>query len=430
MKKILFVLTFLILCCVQAWAATWDQKNFVVTMWCPPPVTDVNISVLARDGYNLTSIELDNAPVADYLQRLDIIQKSHIKSMITAPSIVTPAAIDDPVRKAKLDELIDAVKKHPAFAGWFLADEPSAPTFPNWGKLAKYLKERDPEHFAYINLLPTYASQPMLGVFLSAPPSGPVGIPQNFAGIGDNKDTIMFYNEYLKEYVETVKPSLISYDHYHFLKNGVDGAQYFLNLELIRSASIKAKLPFLNIVQACDIEKAWRKLNANEYRWLAYTTMAYGGRGISWFLYWWPTDTGLYQYGKRTPDADIIAGLNHEINALAPQLLKLTSTAVYQSDPLPAGTQSIKDGCPMKADGGQYVIGMFKENGKQDAFMVVNRDYKNASSAKLTLNMGKGKLMEYSLSKRAWVMSQRVKPGSKVVVDLIPGGGKLFKISN
>lgn len=416
--------------CLQAYGGSWEQKNFVVTMWCPPPVTDENISVLARDGYNLTSIELDNAPIADYLARLDIIQKSHIKSMITAPSIVTPSALGDPAKKAKLDELVDAVKKHPAFAGWNLADEPSAPTFSNWARLVKYLRKRDPEHFEYINLLPTYASQQMLGVFLSAPPSGPVGIPQNFAGIGDNKNTIIFYNEYLKEYIDTIKPTLISYDHYHFLKDGVDGAQYFLNLELVRSASLKAKVPFLNIVQACTIEKAWRKLNENEYRWLAYTTMAYGGRGISWFLYWWPTDTGLYQFnGKRMPDADIIANLNHQIEALAPALLKLTSTEVYQSDPLPAGTQSINDGCPVKPESGQFVIGMFKENNKQNAFMIVNRDYKKSSFTKLTVNMGTGKLMEYSQTKKEWAFLQTVKTGSKISINLLPGGGKLFKIT-
>ena len=64
-------------------------------------------------------------------------------------------------------------------------------------------------------------------------------IPTNFAGVGTDDKTVLRYREHLKQFVETVKPDLISYDHYHFLKpdkdgQPVDGKQYFLNLALIR----------------------------------------------------------------------------------------------------------------------------------------------------------------------------------------------------
>ncbi len=288
MKSVLlmwFVLLVFVTCCNSTWATGWKQREFIVTMWCPPPTTDENFDTLARDGYNLTWVQEGDAPGGEYSKVLDKAQKHGIKSLIYAASLVNVSSLDDPARKAKLDALIDSVKKHPAFEGYFLADEPSAATFSSWARLVKYLKERDPDHFSYLNLLPSYANQQQLAVLLKEPPSGPVGIPDNFAGIGANKDTIMFYNEYLKEYIDTVKPQLISYDHYHFLKDGKDGEQYFLNLALTKTASQKAGLPFLNIVQACAIEKSWRLPDKDEMRWLAYTTMAYGGRGISWFLY-------------------------------------------------------------------------------------------------------------------------------------------------
>ncbi len=76
------------------------------------------------------------------------------------------------------------------------------------------------------------------------------------------------------------------------------------------------------------------------------------------------------------------------------------------------------------------VIGMFKENGKQNAFMIVNRDYKAASTARLVLNMGKGKLMQFSTADRKWVAVQSIAPGSTVDVDLVAGGGKLFKVEH
>ncbi|MEN6357973.1 MAG: hypothetical protein ABFD83_12925 [Armatimonadota bacterium] len=409
----------------------WKQKEFIITMWCPPPATDQNIDTLLRDGYNLTNVAFANSwgqVVNNPIGLLDLAQNHGIKSLFYDPLLV-PDSLDDPAKKAKLDELIDILRKLPAFEGYHLADEPSAPMFSDWARLVKYLKERDPEHLAYINLLPTYASQQQLGVFLTEPISGPLGIPDNFAGIGDYEETIKFYNEHLRLYIETVNPELISYDHYHFLnfEDTPDGEQYFLNLELIKNASQKAGVPFMNIVQCCSGEKVWRLPNQNELRWLAYTTMAYGGRGICWFLHSGTVSQGgLYQDEKRMPIADWVANVNQDIKALGPQLMKLSGTQVYHTDPLPLGTQSIANGCPVYVTGGQFVVGMFAEEGKLNAFMIMNRDYKTNSTAHLTLDMGKGKLMEFSIADGEWIEVQSVIPGSAIDVDLIPGGGKLF----
>jgi 2-isopropylmalate synthase len=47
-----------------------------------------------------------------------------------------------------------------------------------------------------------------------------------------------------------------------------------------------------NIIEASIIEPSWRLVNKNELRFLVYTTLAYGGRGISYFLYWGPKSYG------------------------------------------------------------------------------------------------------------------------------------------
>ncbi len=435
-----FILFFL-LCAISIYcspleAGGWKQKEFIITMWLQPPATDENYTVLVRDGYNLTNVSVAGQgaliPTREAVKLLDIAQKNGIKTLIGNNRNCAPFidSLDDPAKKAQLDELIDSVKAHPAFEGYYLFDEYSAVDFPKWGKVAKYLQERDPDHLIYINLYPTYATKEQLGVFLKESPKGQTGFSDKFAGISTNKETILAYNEHLKQFVEQFKPQLISYDHYNFLNTSYE-TNYFLNLELIRRAALKAGVPFLNIVQASAPDDApnWRKPNKNELRWLAYTTLAYGGRGISWYLYWGPKIFGgLYEDGKRMPEADFVAEINHEIKALGPELMKLNSTQVYQSEPLPPGAQSIA-GCPVKTAGGQYVVGMFKDDdGKSDAFMIMNRDYKKASTAKLTLNLGEGKLLEFSIAKREWIALKPVTSGSVFNVDLIPGGGKLFKI--
>ena len=88
----------------------------------------------------------------------------------------------------------------------------------------------------------------------SAAERASVGYPQNFAGVGTSNKTVLAYRGYLAKFIEIVKPDLISYDHYHFMKKD-DGNQYFLNLALVRDAAIEAGKPFLNIIQA----SLWRK---------------------------------------------------------------------------------------------------------------------------------------------------------------------------
>ena len=95
--------------------------------------------------------------------------------------------------------LIARVRHHPALYDYFITDEPSAANFPALGKLVAYLRERDPAHLAYINLFPTYANNEQLGT---------------------KGDTVTAYREHLRQYVDIVKPGLISYDHYQFSVKG------------------------------------------------------------------------------------------------------------------------------------------------------------------------------------------------------------------
>jgi hypothetical protein len=60
--------------------------------------------------------------------------------------------------------------------------------------------------------------------------------------------------------------------------------------------------------------------------------------------------------------------------------------------------------------------------------MVMNRNYKQISMAKMTLGYGHGKLMEFSPALNKWTYVQDVQPGSVVSIFINQGDGKLFKI--
>jgi len=397
----------------------WKQTQFLITFWCPPPATDEALAAVAAERYNLTWVPAEG---------LDAAGKHGLRAMLTN-SLLNPAALDDAEKRAQLDALIERVKKHPAMEAYYIVDEPGAGAFEGLGKLVAYLRERDPSHLAYINLFPTYASEAQLGVRADAAERAKVGHPTDLAGVGPGDKTVLAYREHLMRFIEIVKPDLISYDHYHFFREH-DGPQYFLNLALIRAAALEAGKPFLNIIQASTLEKVWRLPNAAEMRFLIFTTMAYGGRGISYFTYWGPASYGgLYQDGKAAPLAGDVAALNAEIEKLGPALLALDSLAVYQTGPLPLGAVALPADAPVRVAGGELVLGLFGRGARPSAFMVVNRSYRAEAEASVEVRIPGAALEELDRKTGAWAVGPALGAERTVKVKLPPGDGRLFRMA-
>ncbi|MEK7398097.1 MAG: hypothetical protein AAB116_14285, partial [Candidatus Poribacteria bacterium] len=167
----------------------WQIDEPIVTYWAGPPMTDAVAKQMADGNWNLVwcrESELDTA------------HKYGLRALLHDP-LLSPANLDQPNEKAKLDALIQRVRNHPALYSYYIIDEPSASAFSELSRLTAYLSELDPSHNSYINLFPIYANNQQLGT----------------AG-----EPIPAYQEHLRQFVETLKPNLISYDHYHFTANG------------------------------------------------------------------------------------------------------------------------------------------------------------------------------------------------------------------
>ena len=144
-----------------AWAAekksaamkTWQIGAPIVNYWAGPPMTDAVARQMADGGWNL---------VWCTEKELDVAERHGLRAMLHG-GLLNPASLDDPVKRAQLDSLIDRVKGHPAMYSYHLRDEPNTSVFPALGKLVEYLRQRDPAHLAYINLYPTYATNKQLG---------------------------------------------------------------------------------------------------------------------------------------------------------------------------------------------------------------------------------------------------------------------------
>lgn len=399
----------------------WSIGAPIVSYWAGPgypggkDLTDASATQLKEGGWNLVWCEENE---------LDVVQRHGLRGLITS-SLLNPANLDDPEQRKALDAFILRVQKHPGLYAYHIVDEPGAEAFPALGKLVAYLRERDPGHLAYINLFPAYASNAQLGT------------------AGDPVDA---YNEHLRQYVETVRPGLLSYDHYQFVKTG-DEPGYLENLALIRAKALKSNLPFMNIVQT----SAWgptplasptgpRVPNPDEVRFLVYTTLAYGAQGISYYVYDYPEHVGNITEPDGTPTAiyEELKTLNPQFIAIAKELQPLKSLHVFQTGMLPPGTVALPEDSVFSFDPpipaktyqpraklegvllSEFGAGKSDENSPTHA-LVVNLDYQNDRTVTLT---GPAPLEVFDAATGKWSPAE----GQRATLDLKGGSGKLVRV--
>lgn len=391
-------------------AGPWQVGTPIVTYWCGPSLTDAVARQMAEGGWNLVWCSE---------KELDTAHRHGLRGQLTDP-LLTPDALDDPAKRTQLDALIARVRSHPALYAYFLRDEPSARDFPALGRLVAYLRDRDPAHLAYINLFPTYANNEQLGT----------------AG-----ETVPAYREHLRLFVETVKPALVSYDHYQFTIKG-DSDQYFLNLAMIRQAAQQAGLPFLNIVQACTWAPSMRVPEPDEMRYLVYTTLAYGAQGISYYVYSCANHKGgiAAADGTPTPLYEALKTLNREFTAIAAQLQPLRSLGAHHAGMLPRGAEPLPRNPAFTLDPAVapipyqppepvrgVLLGYFGPSRSGDRSpapthaVVVNLDYR----AQATVGVkGPARLEVFDPATGVW----SVAGGNRTELSLLPGGGRLIRL--
>ena len=113
------------------------------------PLSDGMARKLVDGGFNLVwGSSLEDLDVA-HAHGLRVTLHANVVHWRNASE---PGALDDPVRRAEIDSLIDSVKDHPALYDYYVADERSAAVFPTLARLVAYIRERDPAHQAHMNL--------------------------------------------------------------------------------------------------------------------------------------------------------------------------------------------------------------------------------------------------------------------------------------
>jgi hypothetical protein len=400
--------------------SNWKQKEIIVTIWNSAEPDSSAYKGMALENYNLI-------PINNLVNKLDVAEKNNLKG-IFGHELIKPASLHDPIKRKELDDLIDKVRKYHALEAYYIADEPHAEQFSAYAELIAYLGRKDPGKLAYINLFPIYAIETQLGVSSNTLDKTKIKYPAHLHGVGLEEKNILVYLEYLRRFIATVKPDLISYDHYHLLESG-DTKQYFLNLALISQVAKEAKLPFMNIIQAGKFLKDWRLPTTKEIRFQVYTTLAYGGKGISYFTYWGSeAEGGLYRDGKQSLLAKEVGKINAEIRKLSPTLMSLNSRGVYHTEPLPLGGEKTPNDSPVKIlSKGEFVIGLFGKSKKTTTFMIASRNSKDKQKAEIQVNIAGKRLQELDRKTGKWT-KVNLSLNRKTKLTLEPGDGRLFRV--
>ena len=395
----------LVLLCTIALHATaapatqpiWTSDTFTISFWCGPPAKFATLEryqEIKDAGFTVAFPPCSGSTTETNRKILDFCQAVGLKAFISDSRIPVDGASDPKVR-AGIDSLVADYSKHPALAGYFIADEPGPGAYPALGGVVDYLREKDPKHFGFINLLPLYAPEWAIG-----------------------KD----YEAYVRGFAEKVKPPLISYDNYGFAAG--DPGAFFNNLATVRKVSLETGVPFWNIILSTQ-HGPYRNLTEGELRFQAMNTIAYGATGMMWFTYWSPAEADksfewkhalINEDGSRDPHYEMVKTVNHASQALGSELLKAESIDVFTAKAWS------KPQIRIDADAR---VGLFRTPDRKLIAMIVNGSWEKPLTTDATLRDGISKAEVFDAASGKW----NLVAGSAIHIDLPAGGAMLVRWS-
>ena len=364
----------------------WQPSEFFIYLWNEPKIADLDARAKALADAGLTVVDWDPGQLA-------ALERHGLRAMVHN---ATP-------------ELAARLSGNSIVWGYHVKDEPyPEDEFQAIGAQMKGLRQADPNHLPFVNMLSTTG-------------------------------------EFLRTYMKVVRPELLSFDYYQWWWGG---DRYFEKLEQFREAALIAGVPLAACFEVSAnpaIERGdttYLADNAGKLRQSVYTTLAYGAKGVEWFNAAMMFDTST---GSLTPAGRDAAALNSELKSIGPVLAKLSSLDVYHTPPLAAGTRTAPKEHWIQLTGEEgrpgLVQGMFKDEAGLDYMLVVNRDYREQQSVTVRLQSkwlgiapwNKPKVYHYAVEvldkrSRQWIP---VTSSSAVGFGFViaPADGELFRIA-
>ena len=290
--------------------------------------TDLDVDLYRQSGLNTGlawSVGADGKGLRDAMDAANLPWLGHIRG---------PGAVcrhEGPSQEFR-DEINSYMKLYQSSCvGWILNDEPSLNYMPSTNELIVWTRQNYPHLLAMSNALCLGARS------------------WNY-GSGRVPRYDYTYRDYVNDYIHIIRPDVMMFDIYPFQITGGGSNVYFLNLQIVRQASLKARLPYWIFVQSYVSDHENRRLPSDsDNRLQLFVPLTFGYTGISYFVYdgAFPTanSQGLLQAGEKTPLFDPAAKAHREVLNIGGPIRFLTSTQVRflkatPSSPVPQGLRS------------------------------------------------------------------------------------------
>jgi hypothetical protein len=339
-------------------------RPFPILGWCAP---NSSFTSLARYAEYRGAEFTDTFMPCDYptdkgqiLAILDAAASAGMTVLVRDDTRMPSSISNDPQSTSKLDALIADYASHPGFGGFRVRDEPEVGDLPGYAEVVAYLRAHDPSHLHFINLF----------------------------GLNHYSDAAS-YEAYVDTFLRLVHPQVVSFDNYTLETTG-DLPGFDPALEIVRRLSLKYGVPFWQIV--LDVPHlSYRLPTAAEKRWEAMQTLAYGGAGLAWFIYWERTDQPGANFGTalvdttgvRTFQYEEVRAINADVKTIAGHLQGAVSEIACTSGTAVAGTTPCPSDAIVRFDTCDLTVGVFRDAATR-LVLVANRDHGHACSTHAT----------------------------------------------
>jgi len=286
---------------------------------------------------------------------------------------------------------------HPAYGGTLFVDEPGYDQFDEIGAAMKLWNANElygDNKLALVNNLPIYSSAPQLYYGIATQNTT---APTDYTGAN--------FEAWVRAYLDMTQARVYSYDFYPYTLYGnrymadPNGYGFFDNISVVRKVCMEKNVPFWTFNQSGAAFKGTRFLTYAETAMQVNLSLAYGAKGIQWFNYWQPLESGagddelcalIDHNGNKTRYYDMVQKVNKQAAKAGKYLMKSKSTGIIELGSsilgaVPAADKVTKYGALTSATGsGNAIIGCFDYRNNGNVYYISSTDF--TEDAVVTLN--------------------------------------------
>lgn len=352
MRKFAFLSFFLFLMAVGLTAQNRlpGEKPLPIMAWAGIPASETSLpkfSELSEMGINVCLNNYSNAD--EMMKALDVAAEAGIQMITSCPEL-----------KSDVEKTVKRMMDHPALYGYFLRDEPVCSDMPALGEWSREIGQYDKKHPVFVNLIASIH-------------------PFNTEALGAPS-----YADYVKTFIKEVPTTLLSFDFYPVLNEGLH-ERWYEGLGIFSGVARSAGIPFWAFALASSYNELHPVPTVAALRLQMFSNLAYGAQGLEYWAY--RMSDGLRSApidmnGRRTVVYDRIKSVNKEIQAISPVFKGSKLVAVRHTGTIiPRGAErltTLPAAIRTFETEGEGALVSILEKGDQTFFVVINRDLKKS----------------------------------------------------